>query len=252
MTNKKNKKSKNLIIVFILLLLFIFGSAFIIFQTDIFYISEINVENNYALEDEYIIKNSKVTENNNIFLLNIKDIKRNLRKEVYIKDVNIKRIFPDKLLIDVLERTGRIKYSDNQKNILLDFDGVVLKKIEKERDLILINSEIDVDKKLGEKIELDNTNINFDKILKLTKYIYENNETLNYSILMKKNNTYCIIDNDTYIKLDLEESLEYQYEFGLDIIEKREDKGESVNGVIDFTKGDNPIYVSFKDLEDDI
>ena len=162
------------------------------------------------------------------------------------------RIFPDKLLIDVLERTGRIKYSDNQKNILLDFDGVVLKKIEKERDLILINSEIDVDKKLGEKIELDNTNINFDKILKLTKYIYENNETLNYSILMKKNNTYCIIDNDTYIKLDLEEFLEYQYEFGLDIIEKREDKGESVNGVIDFTKGDNPIYVSFKDLEDDI
>jgi cell division septal protein FtsQ len=233
-------------------LLLIFGSAFIIFKTDIFYVNEINVENNYELEDKYIIERSEITENDNIFLLNIKNIERNLKKEVYIKDVNIKRIFPDKIVIDVLERTGRIKYSDNKKNLLLDFDGIVLKKIEEERDLILINSEIDVEKNPGEKVEFDKLNIKFNKILNLTKYIYENNETLNYSILMKKNNIYCIIDNDTYIKLDLEESLEYQYEFGLDIIEKRENNGESVNGVIDFTKGDNPIYVNFKDLEDNI
>ena len=252
MKNKKNKKTNKAVIIFILLILIIIGSGFIIIKTDIFYIKEIIVENNYELDDGYIIKKSSITENDNIFLINLENIKRNLESEIYIKEVEIKRKLPDILKINVIERTGRINYSFNDTHYLLDFDGIVLKEINKDEELFLIKSDIEINRKLGEKIHLDKSNIKFEKILNLSKYIYENNETLNCHILMKKNNFYCIIENNTYIKLDIEESLEYQYEFGLDIIERRKNKGETVEGVIDFTKGENPIYVDFKDLEENI
>ncbi|MDW7669812.1 MAG: hypothetical protein SCJ93_13395, partial [Bacillota bacterium] len=152
----------------------------------------------------------------------------------------------------VEERKGRILYNYKYKNYLIDFEGVLLEEIKRNNDLFIVESKIESNIKIGETLTFKNSNIKFDKILNISQYIYENNRNLNCNILLKDDNIYCIIEKNTYIKLDSTENMNYQYEFGIDIIESRINEGQSIKGVIDFTKGDNPIYVDFIDLEEEI
>lgn len=246
---KKPKKRRLFFLVFILLILLAF---YIVFETDFFYIKEVLVDNNKVLTDDYIKEKTDINKTHNIFLVEIENIKNNLEKETYIKNAEVKRKLPDKIIINIEERKGIISYDYNNKRYLLDFDGVVLKEIENEENLFKVSSEIKSRVKVGSKINFQDSNLKFDEILNISRYIYENNKNLNCNILLKNDNIYCIIDKNTYMKFDIEGKIEYQYEFGLDIIETRLDNNQSINGMIDFTKGENPIYIDLKDLEEEI
>jgi cell division protein FtsQ len=246
---KKPKKRRLFFLVFILLILLAF---YIVFETDFFYIKEVLVDNNKVLTDDYIKEKTDINKTHNIFLVEIENIKNNLEKETYIKNAEVKRKLPDKIIINIEERKGIISYDYNNKRYLLDFDGVVLKEIENEENLFKVSSEIKSRVKIGTKINFQESNLKFDEILNISRYIYENNKNLNCNILLKNDNIYCIIDKNTYMKFDIENKIEYQYEFGLDIIETRLDNNQSITGMIDFTKGENPIYIDLKDLEEEI
>jgi cell division protein FtsQ len=246
---KKPKKRRLFFLVFILLILLAF---YIVFETDFFYIKEVLVDNNKVLTDDYIKEKTDINKTHNIFLVEIENIKNNLEKETYIKNAEVKRKLPDKIIINIEERKGIISYDYNSKRYLLDFDGVVLKEIENEENLFKVSSEIKSRVKIGTKINFQESNLKFDEILNISRYIYENNKNLNCNILLKNDNIYCIIDKNTYMKFDIENKIEYQYEFGLDIIETRLDNNQSITGMIDFTKGENPIYIDLKDLEEEI
>jgi cell division protein FtsQ len=246
---KKPKKRRLFFLVFILLILLAF---YIVFETDFFYIKEVLVDNNKVLTDDYIKEKTDINKTHNIFLVEIENIKNNLEKETYIKNAEVKRKLPDKIIINIEERKGIISYDYNNKRYLLDFDGVVLKEIENEENLFKVSSEIKSRVKIGSKINFQESNLKFDEILNISRYIYENNKNLNCNILLKNDNIYCIIDKNTYMKFDIENKIEYQYEFGLDIIETRLDNNQSITGMIDFTKGENPIYIDLKDLEEEI
>jgi len=246
---KKPKKRRLFFLVFILLILLAF---YIVFETDFFYIKEVLVDNNKVLTDDYIKEKTDINKTHNIFLVEIESIENNLEKETYIKNADVKRKLPDKIIINIEERKGIISYDYNNKRYLLDFDGVVLKEIENEENLFKVSSEIKSRVKIGSKINFQESNLKFDEILNISRYIYENNKNLNCNILLKNDNIYCIIDKNTYMKFDIENKIEYQYEFGLDIIETRLDNNQSITGMIDFTKGENPIYIDLKDLEEEI
>jgi cell division protein FtsQ len=246
---KKPKKRRLFFLVFILLILLAF---YIVFETDFFYIKEVLVDNNKVLTDDYIKEKTDINKTHNIFLVEIERIENNLEKETYIKNAEVKRKLPDKIIINIEERKGIISYDYNSKRYLLDFDGVVLKEIENEENLFKVSSEIKSRVKIGTKINFQESNLKFDEILNISRYIYENNKNLNCNILLKNDNIYCIIDKNTYMKFDIENKIEYQYEFGLDIIETRLDNNQSITGMIDFTKGENPIYIDLKDLEEEI
>lgn len=246
---KKPKKRRLFFLVFILLILLAF---YIVFETDFFYIKEVLVDNNKVLTDDYIKEKTDINKTHNIFLVEIERIENNLEKETYIKNAEVKRKLPDKIIINIEERKGIISYDYNNKRYLLDFDGVVLKEIENEENLFKVSSEIKSRVKIGSKINFQESNLKFDEILNISRYIYENNKNLNCNILLKNDNIYCIIDKNTYMKFDIENKIEYQYEFGLDIIETRLDNNQSITGMIDFTKGENPIYIDLKDLEEEI
>jgi cell division protein FtsQ len=246
---KKPKKRRLFFLVFILLILLTF---YIVFETNFFYIKEVLVDNNKVLTDDYIKEKININKNYNIFLVDIKSIKNNLEKETYIKNAEVKRKLPDKIIINIEERKGIISYDYNNKIYLLDFDGVVLKEIENEENLFKVSSEIKSRVNVGDKINFQESNLKFDEILNISRYIYENNKNLDCNILLKNDNIYCIIDKNTYMKFDIEGKIEYQYEFGLDIIETRLENNQSITGMIDFTKGENPIYIDLKDLEEEI
>ncbi len=252
MSEKKTKSKNKKKIIFFFMILLITALGFIALKSDVFYIKDIIVENNFKLNKDYIKEKTNINNSDNIFLIDLNQIKTILENETYIKTANIKRKFPDKLIINIEERKGRISYNYKYKKYLIDFEGVLLEEIKKSEDLFVIESKIETNTKIGEKITFKDSNVKFDKILNISRYIYENNKNLNCNILLKDDNMYCIIEKNTYIKFDWTENLNYQYEFGIDIIETRINEGQSIKGVIDFTKGDNPIYVDFKDLEEEI
>ena len=92
----------------------IFGIAlFILFSTFVsqnkftinkFEIKEIEIENNKILEDDELIKIFSFLYNKNIIFLNSYELKKKIDPKSFIKKIEIKKIFPDKLVIKVFEK----------------------------------------------------------------------------------------------------------------------------------------------------
>ncbi len=87
--------------------LFILFSTFISqnkFTIDKFKIKEIKIENNEILKDQELIKIFSFLYNKNIIFLNSYELKKNIDKNSFIEKIEIKKIFPDKLVITVFEK----------------------------------------------------------------------------------------------------------------------------------------------------
>ena len=92
----------------------IFGIAlFILFSTFIsqnkftinkFKIKEIKIENNEILEDQELIKIFSFLYNKNIIFMNSYELKKNIDKNSFIEKIEIKKIFPDKIVVKVFEK----------------------------------------------------------------------------------------------------------------------------------------------------
>ncbi len=92
----------------------IFGIAlFILFSTFIsqnkftvnkFKIKEIKIENNKILEDQELIEIFSFLYNKNIIFLSSYEIKKNIDQKSFIEKIEIKKIFPNKLVIKVFEK----------------------------------------------------------------------------------------------------------------------------------------------------
>ena len=107
----------------------IFGIAlFILFSTFIsqnkftvnkFKIKEIKIENNKILEDQELIEIFSFLYNKNIIFLSSYEIKKNIDQNSFIEKIEIKKIFPNKLVIKVFEKEPiAILIDKYQKNII--------------------------------------------------------------------------------------------------------------------------------------
>ena len=133
----------------------IFGIAlFILFSTFIsqnkfsiskFKIKEIEIENNNILEDQELIKVFSFLYSKNIIFLNYNELKKNIDQKSFINKIEIKKIFPDKLVIKVFEKEPIAIFMDkNQKKFYLGkkFDLIEYRKIIKYEDLPVIKGEL--------------------------------------------------------------------------------------------------------------
>ena len=87
--------------------LFILFSTFISqnkFTTNKFGIKEIKIENNEILDDQELIKIFSFLYKKNIIFLNSYELKQNIDQKSFIEKIEIKKIFPDKLVIKVFEK----------------------------------------------------------------------------------------------------------------------------------------------------
>ena len=143
----------------------IFGIAlFILFSTFIsqnkvtikeFDIKEIKIENNEVLEDQELIKIFSFLYNKNIIFLNSHDLKKNIDQNSFIEKIEIKKIFPNKLVIKVFEREpiailidkNQKKYYLGKKTNLIEF-----RKILKYENLPIVKSEPKNFKKLFDNL----------------------------------------------------------------------------------------------------
>ena len=140
------------IALFILLSTFISQNKFTINEFDI---KEIKIENNKILEYQELIKIFSFLYSKNIIFLNSYVLKKNIDQNSFIDKIEIKKIFPDKLIIKVFEKEPiailidkyQKKYYLGKKSDLIEF-----RKILKYENLPIVKGEPKNFKKLFDNL----------------------------------------------------------------------------------------------------
>ena len=144
-------------------------TAFIISLTGIFTVDSIEVEGNSRYTAEEIINiGHAVPGRNIIYSLNKTEIIEYLENNPYIKSADVRRRFPSTLVIRVNERTERlaVKYDDGY--LVLDEEGILLRKSGNEPKITIVDGIVINKIKLGEKIGTKD-NEHFKKILEMLR-----------------------------------------------------------------------------------
>lgn len=245
---KKKKGKKAFIIILIFLIIGVLASGcYLLFTSSTFDVSEVELNGTERYTKEEIMNSLNISFGKNIFIEFFSYNKENINKFPYLSDINLNIKLPNKIQLNVSERTSKYLAYDKEKNkfFKIDGEGYILEegKIEeKTEDEMLVYGITFADEIIfGEKInEIDYSKIltylnvkkEYDKSgigMTITKVSFENSLTT------------LTLDDKLIVKFPNEIELEYKMNFLKGIIEKL--PAESV-GVIDMTK-DKPIFSSF-------
>ncbi|MEG2626602.1 MAG: FtsQ-type POTRA domain-containing protein [Anaerovoracaceae bacterium] len=135
---RKKRKKKHYLVRFLVFIVVCVGLGFFV-SSSFFDVTEIKVENNHYYKSEEIINMANAKVGGNIFWeVNKSEIIGRLEGNPYFEKVQVKRKFPNVLIIDVAERAqvAAIVYGD--KYVVIDTNGVVLRKTDVEPKLTLL------------------------------------------------------------------------------------------------------------------
>ncbi|MGZ3579974.1 MAG: cell division protein FtsQ/DivIB [Syntrophales bacterium] len=133
-----------------------------------FEIKDIVVRGCKELTEKEILSSAAIKPSQNLLAINLGTIARRIESNPWVKEVSIGREFPNRLIIDLQERTAvALVKRDNGFN-LLDPDGVAFKKLEK-------NDEVDIPV-LNVYYSEDNDSALFTKSLELLRYLSTSKE----------------------------------------------------------------------------
>lgn len=123
----KKRKRRKIILIILLIVLIIIGICTYLFTSDVFKIQSIKISGNKELSEEYLHELSEINVGDNIFSVFGIVTKVKLKQNGYIEDAKIKKIYPNKIEIEIKERqkqfqilteTGCYIYIDKQGYIL--------------------------------------------------------------------------------------------------------------------------------------
>ena len=197
-TIKKNNK-KFVIIGFIISTIILIAGLVFVMTTPRFYITEIEIEGNDKNSSETYISLTKIELNTtNIFAISKNSIVKNIKENPYVESVEIKRVLPNKLQLNIKEREEayQIKYNDDY--VLLDKQGYVLKISKEKKDIIELIGLDCIKEEIKECERLkDDDLIKLDTVLKIVNQFKYNSieNTINSIDISNKSNIEIIIDN---------------------------------------------------------
>jgi cell division protein FtsQ len=134
---KKKRKKKRYLLKFILLAAFIVGMYFF-FTSSLFDIQKITVENNSYYTVEQVISLAGAKTGENLFEASLSQMKEKLLTDPYIKNVKLKRKLPAEVVILVEERKEDAAVPYGNQYIIIDNEGMVLRKTDTEPTLTLL------------------------------------------------------------------------------------------------------------------
>ncbi len=256
---KKRKKKRKFRKLFVSTAAFITAAVVIIFclyhvyfETSYFNVAEIHVSGNSAYSRDYIIDKSQIEMGEKIFGIDKGRVKSILEDEVYVENSRVVYELPNKILIELKERQEKYQVFYNNEYIVTDKCGIVLNTYPKKNDLITIESLTDVLYNVGESIQFTGVE-DIQPIFNMVDYIDgEFNEGKVKSLSVDANNSILLeTEYGTFIRIKLGEDSEYQIVFAMKIINERLNNNLTVsNGLIDFTKGDSPVYTEDFKMEE--
>ena len=123
--NKKKKKIKR-IIKWTTLILIIVGGIIFALTSPIFNIKEIEVVGNNQISTQTILSLSQLNTEQNIFKFQKKQIERNIKEHAYIENVKVERKIPNKVKIQVDERTKKFEIELLNRYAYINSQGYIL------------------------------------------------------------------------------------------------------------------------------
>lgn len=132
------------------------------YNSDYFRVKELEIQglSHYSREDVEL-KTGSIT-GCNIFEVDKKKIEDMLAAEmIWIRQANLRKVFPDKIVLELSERKPYLRAGYRGDIFLLDPEGVVLEKISSEdrelyTDLLLVRDALEYSMEPGEKIAKKN------------------------------------------------------------------------------------------------
>lgn len=223
----------------------VFCCQYVYFETDYFDIKGVRVSGNSTYTDDYIKTKSQIEDGEKIFSIDRQRVKDIIEDEIYVEKARVIYELPDRVLIELTERQEKYQILSGNEYIVTDKDGFVLRTGSEKNELITIESLTDVLYNIGETMQItgiENVNSIFDTV----DYINGEFGTETVKGLYIDSNNSFLLDTEygTYIRISLDKDVKYQIVFAMKIINERINNNlVVVNGLIDFTKGDSPVYV---------
>ena len=134
---RKKRRKKHYLLKFIVLVAFATGLYFF-FTSSLFDIQKITVENNRYYTEEQLISLAGVKTGRNLFEESLTQMKEKLLTDPYIKNVKLKRRLPAEVVIIVEERKEDAAVPYGSSYIIIDREGMVLRKTDREPVLTLL------------------------------------------------------------------------------------------------------------------
>jgi len=253
---KKKKKIRKIFIstaaFFTAVVLVVFCLYYVYFETLYFDLVKVDVSGNVTYNEDYILQQSKIELGSKIFETDRAKVKENIEKEVYIENAKIVYELPNKIYIEIKEREEKYQIFYNNEYIVTDKYGIVLRTAAEKNELLSIESLTDVIYNIGDSVQFDGID-NINKVFDTIEYINGEygSETIK-SMTADKNNSFLLAtEYGTMIRIRLEEDIKYQIVFAMKIINERLNNNLTVAaGLIDFTKGDSPVYIEDFKMEE--
>lgn len=196
MTNKNNKKKQDEMkkefakkqrkrdkrlkrIKFFLKLILLIGviSGIIAFATcsPIFNIQNIEVTNNKQLSPETIISLSELSVGQNIFKFWKNDVENKIKSNAYIESVELKRVFPNKLQINIQEREPKFSVPVLGEYAYINTQGYILEITQDQLNLPIITGILTKEEEIKPGNRLNNKDLTeLEIILKIISAMKEN------------------------------------------------------------------------------
>ncbi|AOT68459.1 cell division protein FtsQ/DivIB [Geosporobacter ferrireducens] len=237
--DKKVKRKKKKLVLFVMLLCCII-SFIIIFKTDLFCIKTVEVSGNVLLSQEEIIHASGITLGNQIYKEKIKNVEIGLTQHPYIKFVEVKRKLPNKILIQIEERTEAAAIPFMGAYVFIDENGMILKSELDSGNLKIIQG-LEFDHFMeGEPLEVKDPE-KLRKALEIVKYI-DRMEISIKNIDVSQSKNYVIRLTDTLIcRVGEGNNIDYKLRALEKILLDLKSK-DITRGVIDISYDGNPTY----------
>ncbi|HER24799.1 MAG TPA: FtsQ-type POTRA domain-containing protein [Candidatus Atribacteria bacterium] len=145
------------ILTFYLVIGFLAWNLFnFIFSSNFCSIKEIIIQGNNYLSEEEILFRSGINLGENIFKLDLKKSINSLKQEPRIKEVEIKRVIPNKIIICLTEREAAVSVRLGEEYFLCAKEGIVLSKTSESGEALTLPliSGLEIDKiDIGEIID---------------------------------------------------------------------------------------------------
>lgn len=227
----------------VLSLIFLMGVLMtLLLKHPYFNIKDIKVKNNKNISIDSVIKISNLVKGNNIFYIDLDSAKKNLLKNPYILDAEVKRELPSTLTITIKEKEAVFYGKKGNSYFVLDRNGSVLEEREDIKDMRLVKLQgFDENKsKLGEPIVVDDDR-KIETARELSTLLGSKKDNYGVSTVDIQDITNIkIYYNNICIKLGNNERLDEKLNKAFNIIFQKEEL-KNQKGYIDVSFEGNPV-----------
>lgn len=238
---RKHKLLKRVSIFFVLLIAVLLTLCF---KLPYFKVTKIVVKNNKINSSESIIKLSGIRLESNIFYLNLRKAKENIANNPYLTDVDVERILPNTIQINLTERKANFYIKQDNDYIVIDNHGIVLEKRNNTTGFKLVEvkgfdaNNVKINKTIA-KNSADNTKIQ--ALITLSDLIERNVSSYQITLIDLTNplgiNIYY---NNMCIKLGTKQDIESKLNKAINVMAANQLK--DAKGYIDVSYDGSPVF----------